>query len=201
MFNFNIQRFASDGAMYTSSGEWVAAYFTETVDFVYIPAGIEFEGSEGMGYTTVQRVDDPVTYAIKGVSSATGDSSTVTVTLSGELSAVTVSDTGTVNVQYEATVSGGDMTTLSVIVGGTTYAVNSSGKLYIPEPAEDTGTVISTAVVNRLKRANGKVITQNLNYINPEAADSDIALAITALNSLSQNTKEEIVRVNRTVIG
>jgi len=201
MFNFNIQRFASDGAMDPSSGEWVAAYFTETVDFVYIPAGIEFEGSMDMGYPTVQRVNDPVTYAIKGVSSATGDSSTVTVTLSGELSAVTVSDTGTVNVQYEATVSGGDMTTLSVIVDGTTYAVNSSGKLYIPEPAEDTGTVISTTVVNRLKRANGKVITQNLNYINPEAADSDIALAITALNSLSQNTKEEIVRVNRTVIG
>lgn len=201
MFNFNIQRFASDGNFVTSTGEWFAAHFTETVDFVYIPAGVEFEASEGMGYTTVQRVDDPVTYAIKGVSSATGDSSTVTVTLSGELSAVTVSDTGTVNVQYEATVSGGDMTTLSVIVGGTTYAVNSSGKLYIPEPAEDTGTVISTAVVNRLKRANGKIITQNLNYINPEAADSDIALAITALNSLSQNTKEEIVRVNRTVIG
>lgn len=139
MFNFNIQRFASDGAMYTSSGEWVAAYFTETVDFVYIPAGIEFEGSADRGYTTVQRVDAPVTYAIKGVSSATGDSSTVTVTLSGELSAVTVSDTGTVNVQYEATVSGGDMTTLSVIVGGTTYAVNSSGKLYIPINLPDFG--------------------------------------------------------------
>lgn len=200
MFNFNIQRFATD-AKDTSSGEWVAAYFTETVDFVYIPAGIEFECSSERGYTTVQRVDDPVTYAIKGVSSATGDSSTVTVTLSGELSAVTVSDTGTVNVLYEATVSGGDMTTLSVIVGGTTYAVNSSGKLYIPEPAEDTGTVISAAVVNRLKRANGKIITQNLNYINPNAADSDIVVAITALNSLSQNTKKEIVRVNRTVIG
>ena len=198
MFNFNIQRFATDGAMYTSSGDWYK--LDEHDSFGYVPAGIEFEASSED--ESIQRMDgDSLLYAISGISSATGTSDTVTVVASGEISAITVVDSGTVEARYTINVSGGDMTTLSVIVGGTTYAVNSSGKLYIPEPAEDTGTVISTAVVNRLKRANGKVITQNLNYINPEAADSDIALAITALNSLSQNTKEEIVRVNRTVIG
>ena len=203
-FMFEIQRFASDGPRVTSTGDWHK--LDEHDSFGYVPAGIEFEASSQVEsiqqIESIQRMDkDSLLYAISGISSATGTSDTVTVIASGEISAITVVDSGTVEARYTINVSGGDKTDLTVIIGGTTYAVNSSGKLYIPEPAEDTGTVISTAVVNRLKRANGKIITQNLNYINPNAADSDIVVAITALNSLSQNTKKEIARVNRTVIG
>ena len=129
---FGIQRFASDGDFVTSTGDW---YKLDGYDgFGYVPAGITFEASS---YDeSIQRMDgDSLLYAISGISSATGTSDTVTVIARGAISAITVVDSGTVAALYTLNVSGGDKTALTVIVGGTTYGVNSSGKLFEKQQA------------------------------------------------------------------
>ena len=121
MFNFNIQRFAAGSeSTWTSDGEWIFAdgYWG------YVVAVSELWDDENVGYASVQ--DGGFAYYFTGVDSATGaNSETVTLTLSGNVSGVTVYNGAQLG-------QGADRTALTVIIGGTTYAVNSSGKLYIP---------------------------------------------------------------------
>lgn len=80
-----------------------------------------------------------------------------------------------------------DVPCLSIWHGGTKYR------------AMIQTVVIASAVINRTRRADGKIISRKYSHVNPAADDSDIAAFFNRLNSLSNNTKQEILRVNKSV--
>ena len=77
--------------------------------------------------------------------------------------------------------------------------MNSSGKLEAPAAGE----VLSVSVINTTKRSNNKLVSKTINYINPDAADSDVVTFMAALNSLSDNAtvKGGLVVVEKRSIG
>lgn len=126
---------------------------------------------------------DNATISISGIASkpTPSTSTTVTATLAGGKA---ISD---------VTVSGSDKKSLRITINGSEYRVDNSGKLYKP--------VVTAEVTNKLKRADGKVISATYSGINPNATNEQVSAFIGSLNSFTKNTPRRLVRVNKTVIG
>ena len=79
---------------------------------------------------------------------------------------------------------------LYIRIDGTEYGVDSNGKLKAVE-------IIAAAVVNRTKRASGKIVSRTLTHVNPNATDEQLKTFITSLNSLSDNQSVGAFRVSK----
>lgn len=167
--------FAHDGANYVAASpiagrKW---YARATGDNVW---GWLASDSSGAKAGEVDASDTNVTIWVTGASGVSGDTDTAILTLAG---GKTVSD---------VTVTG-NAAQIYFVVAGKDYRV-ASGKLVRAVPA-------SSAVVNKLQRGDGKIISQTIPYVNPDAADSAVAEAVAALNSLSANAGKGMFRANR----
>lgn len=194
---FNIQRFAGggggDGDGVTINGAiWVKLnsdnYTTYGVGLV--PEGATVTGYNGYTYVGTQGSEDSaITTKIIGVNLFGNNTQT-------DPSAVTVALLEGVNIS-EVTVTNAT-SGLTITIDDTDYVVEN-GKL--AEPTAEV--IISSSINSSVRRPDGKIVTKNIPYINPNAADSDVATFMAALNSLSNNTTIAggTVRVDKHAIG
>ena len=65
---------------------------------------------------------------------------------------------------------------------------------------EILGQLLATSLINRTKRANGKIVSREIRFVNPRATDEQLSAFIDAINSLSDNTKQGAIRVKKTAM-
>ena len=196
---FDIQKFAGGGNYVEISGPmWYYLTTTGSLAAVwgaaYLPDGttIEADANESMHWinaTTEEDLPNGFTIVINGAYTTDTQTSPSVVEL-------TLVEDKTVG---DVVVTGTGASGLTLTIDGTNYTVNSSGKLEAPAAGE----VLSVSVINTTKRSNNKLVSKTINYINPDAADSDVVTFMAALNSLSDNAtvKGGLVVVEKRSIG
>lgn len=62
------------------------------------------------------------------------------------------------------------------------------------------GKLVETYIINRVKNSSGKTVTRKVSGVNPNASDENLATFMDALNSLTTNRKDKILRANKNVL-
>ena len=191
---FDLQKFAGAGDSHTT--EEAGWYLTTAYTFWYCPAGFEYVTDEGIDLDAIflNYATNPSGWVISGLNNPDSHDNITGDTITAVIDATHVSSVDAI------TVEGDNKTSLHVVIGSNTYGVDSNGKLYISEETEETGTVIASSVVVTTT-INGKKTSKNYNFANPNATNANLVSAITALNSLSDNSIVSIERVNKQTIG
>ena len=196
---FDIQKFAGGGFLAEISGPmWYYLTTTGSLAAVwgaaYLPDGttVTADAEESLNWinaATEENLPNGFTIVIDGAYTTDTQTSPSVV----ELTLVEGKTVG------DVVVTGTGASGLTLTIDGTNYTVNSSGKLEAPAAGE----VLSVSVINTTKRSNNKLVSKTINYINPDAADSDVVTFMAALNSLSDNAtvKGGLVVVEKRSIG
>lgn len=195
---FDIQKFAGGGNYEEISGPmWY--YLTRAGNVynswgaAYLPDGttVTADANESMHWinaTAKEELQNGFTIVIDGAYTTDAQTSPSVV----ELTLVEGKTVG------DVVVTGTGASGLTLTISGTAYAVGQNGKL-----VEVQNAVVETSVISRTQRQDGKVVSKNYTFINPNASDVDIAAAINALNGLTTHATISggMLRVNKTVIG
>ena len=168
---FDLQKFAGAGDSHTT--EEAGWYLTTAYTFWYCPAGFEYVTDEGIDLDAIflNYATNPSGWVISGLNNPDSHDNITGDTITAVIDASYVSSVDNI------TVEGDNKTSLHVVIGSTTYGVDSNGKLYIPTaPLPDFGLmtkadkqklddIADTCVTSGESTANGFVLKNRLGAV------------------------------------